>query len=101
VTAGTGTVGIRVPGGDVARALAAAAGAPLVATSANLAGAVPPVRADGIAAELRTRLDGVLDGGSTPGGLPSTVAQVEEGRVRVLRAGPIPFDTLERALRDA
>jgi L-threonylcarbamoyladenylate synthase len=99
VTAGTGTVGIRVPGGDVARALAAAAGAPLVATSANLAGEPPPARAGAIAAELRARLDHVLDGGATPGGLASTVAEVVGGRVRVLRAGPIPAEALEKIVR--
>jgi L-threonylcarbamoyladenylate synthase len=101
VSAGTGTVGIRVPGSEIARALAAAAGGPLVATSANLAGAAPPARADEIAAELRARLDGVLDGGATPGGLPSTVARVEGARVRVLRPGPISVDALERVLRGA
>jgi L-threonylcarbamoyladenylate synthase len=99
VTAGTGTVGIRVPGSGVARALSAAAGGPLVATSANLAGAPPPARADAIAAELRARLDAVLDGGATPGGLPSTVAQVDRGRVRVLREGPISAEALERTVR--
>ncbi|HEX9052517.1 MAG TPA: L-threonylcarbamoyladenylate synthase, partial [Anaeromyxobacter sp.] len=35
ITAGTGTVGIRVPGGEIARALARAAGGAIVATSAN------------------------------------------------------------------
>jgi L-threonylcarbamoyladenylate synthase len=99
VTAGTGTVGIRVPGSDIARALAGAAGGPLVATSANLAGAPPPAQAGAIAAELRARLDGVLDGGATPGGLPSTVAQLDGDRVRVLRAGPISAEALERSVR--
>jgi L-threonylcarbamoyladenylate synthase len=99
VTAGTGTVGIRVPGSEVARALARAAGDALVATSANLAGEPPPARAEALAAALRARLDHVLDGGATPGGLPSTVARVDGGRVRLLRAGPIPAEDLERIVR--
>jgi L-threonylcarbamoyladenylate synthase len=100
VSAGTGTVGIRVPGAEVARALAREVGGPLVSTSANLAGSAPPVRAGDIDAELRARLDHVLDGGGTPGGLASTVVAVEGGSLRVLRAGAVPAAELERALRD-
>ena len=92
VTAGTGTVGIRVPGGEVARALSRAAGGPVVSTSANPAGGPPPVRAGDLEPALRERLDAVLDGGPTPGGLPSTVVAVEGARVRLLRAGAVPFE---------
>jgi len=99
VTAGTGTVGIRVPGGEVARALAHEAGGAIVSTSANLAGAPPPDRADALAPELRARLDDVLDAGAAPGGLPSTVVAVEKGALRLVRAGAVPFEALERALR--
>jgi len=99
VTAGTGTVGVRVPSSEVARTLAAHAGGPLVSTSANLAGEEPVVRAADLAPALRARLDAVLDGGATPGGLPSTVATFQGGTLRVLRAGAIPDAALERALR--
>ena len=99
VTAGTGTVGVRVPSSEVARTLAAHAGGPLVSTSANLAGEEPVVRAADLAPALRARLDAVLDGGATPGGLPSTVATFQEGALRVLRAGAIPGAALERSLR--
>lgn len=99
VTAGTGTVGIRVPGSEVARRLARSAGGAIVSTSANPAGGPPPSRAEDLDPGLRARLDGVLDGGPTPGGLPSTVVVLEEGRVRVLRPGPIAAEAVERALR--
>jgi L-threonylcarbamoyladenylate synthase len=99
VTAGTGSVGIRVPGSALARALAREVGSALVSTSANLAGAPPPATAAALAPELRARLDGVLDGGATPGGLPSTVVAVEGEGVRLVRPGPVPFEAIERALR--
>jgi L-threonylcarbamoyladenylate synthase len=99
VTAGTGTVGIRVPGSDVARALAREAGGALVSTSANLAGGPPPASPSALAPELAARLDHVLDGGPAPGGLPSTVALCEGEVLRVLRPGPVPVEALERALR--
>jgi L-threonylcarbamoyladenylate synthase len=98
VTAGTGTVGIRVPGGEVARALAREAGGAVVATSANPSGGPPPRRASELDPALRAGLDLVLDGGETPGGLASTVVAVEGGVVRVLRPGPIPAEAIEAAL---
>jgi L-threonylcarbamoyladenylate synthase len=99
VTARTGTVGIRVPGGEVARALARAAGGAIVSTSANLAGAPPPRRGGDLDPALRARIDVVLEAGEAPGGLPSTVVALEEGALRVLRTGPVSVDALERALR--
>jgi L-threonylcarbamoyladenylate synthase len=92
VTAGTGTVGIRVPGSEVARALSREAGGPIVSTSANPAGRPPPARAEDLEPALRGRLDAILDCGPTPGGLPSTVVAVEGGRVRLVRPGAVPFE---------
>jgi L-threonylcarbamoyladenylate synthase len=99
VTAGTGTVGIRVPGGEIARALAREAGGPLVSTSANPSGGPPPRRAGELDRALRARVDLVLDGGETPGGLASTVVALEGGAVRLVRAGPVPVEAVEAALR--
>lgn len=99
VTAGTGTVGIRIPGSEVARRLARAAGGAIVSTSANPSGGPPPARLEELDPALRARLDAVLDAGPSPGGLPSTVVAIEGGRVRVLRAGPVTIAHVERALR--
>jgi L-threonylcarbamoyladenylate synthase len=93
-TAGTGTVGIRVPGSDVARALARAAGGAIVSTSANPAGAAPPVRVEDLDPGLRARVDDVLDAGPTPGGAPSTVVEVAGEVVRLVRAGAVPFESV-------
>jgi L-threonylcarbamoyladenylate synthase len=99
ITGGTGTVGIRVPGSDVARALCRAAGGPVVSTSANPAGEAPPATAAALDAGLRARLDGVLDAGPTPGGLPSTVVRVESGRLDLLREGAVPYAAVVAAAR--
>ncbi len=89
VTAGTGTVGIRIPGSPVARALADRAGFALVATSANPAGGPPPARVSDLDPALVAQVDAVLDGGPTPGGLASTVVRIEGTAVRVFREGPV------------
>ena len=92
ITAGTGTVGVRVPGSDVARALARAAGGALVSTSANPAGGPPPACVGELDPVLRAEVDHVLDGGPTPGGLPSTVVAVVGDELRLVRAGAVAFD---------
>jgi L-threonylcarbamoyladenylate synthase len=99
ITGGTGTVGIRVPGSEVARALCRAAGAPIVSTSANPSGGPPPASAAALDAALVARIDGVLDAGATPGGRPSTVVRIDGERLTLLRDGAIPFDAVERAAR--
>ncbi len=98
VTGGTGAVGVRIPGSEVARALAAAAGGALVSTSANLSGAAPPVSPADIAPEILARIDGVLDGGPAPGGLPSTVVDPREGGPRLIRAGAVPWEAIRDSL---
>ncbi len=99
LTGGTGTVAVRVAGSETARALAREAGGALVSTSANLSGELPPVSAAELSPALRGRIDGVLDGGPTPGGLPSTVVSVESGTLRLVRPGAIPFALVQAAAR--
>ena len=89
VTAGSGTVGVRVPGHAVALGLVRAAGMPITAPSANLSGAAPPTRAEEVARALGPGLDLLLDGGATAGGLGSTVADCTVWPPRILRQGPI------------
>jgi L-threonylcarbamoyladenylate synthase len=94
-----GAVGVRVPGLALARELARLAGGPLVSTSANPAGGVSPSSAAGLAPALLARIDLVLDGGPTPGGLPSTVVEIRPSGARLLREGAVPWSEIETSLR--
>jgi L-threonylcarbamoyladenylate synthase len=87
-----GTIGVRVPAHLVARALSAALGASLTATSANLSGRPPAVTADEVAAALGDRIDLLLDAGPAPGGAPSSVVEIVEGRPLLHRAGAVAWD---------
>ncbi len=89
LTAGTGTIGLRVPDHPVALGLVRAAGAPVTAPSANPSGAPPPTSADRVRHYFGGRIDLVLDGGATTGGTGSTVADCTVWPPRILRAGPI------------
>jgi len=94
-----GAVGVRVPGLALARELARLAGGPLVSTSANPAGRSAPSTAADLAPALLARIDLVLDGGPTPGGLPSTVVEIRPSGARLLRAGAVPWSEVEASLR--
>ena len=80
------TLGIRIPDHPLALELLRAVGEPVLTTSANRSGEPPALSA----AEVRlTGVPAVLDGGRTPGGVPSTVVAVEGDRLRVIRLGPV------------
>src|SRR5262249_56836062 len=87
-TAGSGTIGVRIPGHPVALALVRAAGRPLTAPSANPHGAPSPRTVAEVLAGLGDAVDLVLDAGPTAGGLPSTVLDLTAAVPRVLRPGP-------------
>lgn len=95
-TAGLGTVAIRVPAGAAMQALIAAAGRPLAAPSANASGRLSPTTAAHVAASLDDRVPLILDGGATRHGLESTIVAVTDGRLRLLRPGPITPDAIAR-----
>jgi L-threonylcarbamoyladenylate synthase len=97
ITGGGTTVGVRVTSGQVAAALAVAAGGALVATSANRAGEPPPTRADLLDPLLRARVDLVVDGGETPGGAPSTVVALVGEGLTLIRAGAVTREALRAA----
>jgi L-threonylcarbamoyladenylate synthase len=93
----TATVGVRVPDHPAARRLLQAAG-PMAVTSANLSGHVSPSTAEEVFEQLSGRIALILDGGRTPGGVPSTVVDCVGAEPKVLREGPIPWGEIARVL---
>jgi L-threonylcarbamoyladenylate synthase len=98
VTGGTGRVGVRVPAHAVARALCAACGTPLTATSANKSGQPATNDPETVAGSLGAGLDVLLDAGVTPGGPPSTIIDVTDATPRVIRQGAIPWESIQACL---
>jgi L-threonylcarbamoyladenylate synthase len=89
LTAGTGTVGLRMPGHAVALGLVAAARCPVTAPSANPSGAPPATTAEAARGYFDGVVELILDGGPTVGGPGSTVADCTVWPPRVLRQGPV------------
>ncbi len=89
VTAGLGTIGIRVPRHRATQALIRAAGAPLAAPSANASGSISSTRAEHVLRSLGGRIPLIIDDGPCPGGIESTIVAETGGKLRLLRPGPI------------
>ncbi len=98
LTAGTGKIGLRVPGSGMTRSLLAYLGSALTGTSANRSGGPDPRSADDVLLQLGERIDLILDGGPAIGEHPSTVVDVTGGLPRVVRRGAIAEETLFRDL---
>ena len=93
----TPTIGVRIPDHPVALALLRLTG-PLAVTSANLSGQKNTCTAREVLDQLNNRVHLLIDGGRTPGGVPSTVVDCTKPGIEVLREGPISKDELQEAL---
>ena len=98
VTAGTGTVGIRIPNSHLTLEILAALDHPITGTSANRSGGVDPVTVADVVRGLGNRCDLILDGGRAPGGIASTVLDCTELPFRIIREGAITAQALGAVL---
>jgi L-threonylcarbamoyladenylate synthase len=94
LTAGTGTIGVRLSASPDVQRLLEAVGGPLTGTSANRTGRPPATAAADVERIFGDTVDVVLDGGVTPGGLPSTVVDTTAEPPRLLREGRVPTAAL-------
>ncbi len=97
VTAGLGSVAIRVPAHPVAQGLLRTFGGPMAAPSANPSGRVSPTRAAHVLEGLGGRIAAVLEGGSCAVGVESTIVGLLD-RAELLRPGGVTVEALEAVL---
>jgi L-threonylcarbamoyladenylate synthase len=98
VRRGLDTVGVRMPDDELALAIIQAAGGVLAVTSANPSGEPEARSAMEVWERLGGVIDGVVDGGQSPGAKPSTVVDVSGSAIRVLRDGVISGERIMAAL---
>jgi L-threonylcarbamoyladenylate synthase len=84
----TATVAVRMPALELTRALMRLTG-PLAVTSANRSSGPNPRTAQEVLAQLGGRIDALIDGGPTPGSLPSTVLDCTQSPPIILREGTL------------
>ncbi len=90
---------VRMPNHPFALELLQALG-PLAVTSANLSDQTNPQTAQEVFAQLAGRVDLILDGGKLKIGQASTIVDCTGAEPVLLRAGPIPFETLLQAWQE-
>ena len=108
LSAGTGSVGVRVPSHPLALKLIRTARVPVAAPSANRFGHVSPTRAQHVISDLGHSPIAVLDGDGDAAetckhGIESTVCKVdaEAGELLIYRRGAVPEADIRRSLQEA
>ena len=90
-----GTIAVRIPPVPWLRALVGEIGLPVTATSANLSGQREISDPAELIAHFNGKVDVIVDGGNTPGGMPSTIVDISGEKPRIIRKGAVPAATLE------
>lgn len=93
------TVGIRAPDHEFTLALLRKVG-PLAATSANLSGQPSATTVAQVIERLGGKVDLVIDGGETPGGVPSSVVDLTVNPPALLREGPVAIEAVLKLWAD-
>lgn len=99
LTAGSGKIGIRLPGHPVAAALVNALQTPLTGTSANLSGRPGCRRIEDLNFQIAGKLDLILDAGPLRGGRGSTVVDVTVDPPKILREGEVSGAEIMKLLK--
>ena len=98
LTAGTNTIGVRLPDDQSVLALVRACGGALTATSANVAGE-PPARTAKEVEEYFPNIDLIIDGGEVSATEPSTVLDLSNAQPRLVREGAVSREALSDLLK--
>jgi L-threonylcarbamoyladenylate synthase len=99
LTAGTNTIGVRLPDDENVRALVRACGGALTATSANVSDSPPAHTASEVENYFPEGIDLIIDGGRVTVTEPSTVVDLSGSEPRLVREGAVSREELERLLR--
>ncbi len=99
VLAGGEKIGIRLPGHILTRELIQKAGQPITGTSANMHNKPATLTAAEVKDQLGNSIDLIIDGGTCPGGIESTIIDVTIDPPVVIRQGIIPLETINSVIR--
>lgn len=100
VTAGLGTVAVRIPSHPVALELLRACKLPIAAPSANVSGKPSPTTAQHVLDDLSGKIAAIVDGGSAMVGVESTVIDCTGAVPFVLRLGSITAEEIAAVVGD-
>jgi len=96
VTAGLETVAARISAHPTFSEIVSTFGKPLSAPSANRFGRISPTTAKHVLDELNGHIPLIIDAGPTTHGIESTIVAVHDGKIDILRRGPITSEQLSK-----
>ena len=99
LTAGGSTVGLRIPNHPLLLQILRQFGGPMAITSANLSGEPPATAVQEFGDALTSQIDMIVDGGETPGPVPSTVYDISVSPPQIRRPGVISEETLANTFK--
>lgn len=99
LTAGTNSIGVRLPDDKKVRALVRVCGGALTATSANISAQPPARTANEVENYFPEGIDLIIDGGEVTATEPSTVVDVSGPEPRVVREGAVSREDLANILK--
>jgi L-threonylcarbamoyladenylate synthase len=100
ITAGSGTVGLRLPDDDEVRQLVGACGGALTATSANKSHQPPARTTEEVANYFVTGIDLIVDGGPARTDQPSTIVDTTGFELKLIREGVVPWTRILNLVTD-
>ena len=100
LTSGTGKIGIRLPEHPVAMSLVSALKNPITGTSANISGKSACSKASDLHASIIRKVDCILNAGELDKGIGSTVVEVTEAGIEILREGSISAENIFSVLNE-
>ena len=100
VSAGLGTVAVRMPLSQTARDIIKKSGLPLAAPSANISGSPSPTTAQHVLNDMNGKIDAVVMGESCDVGVESTVITLAGEHPVLLRPGGVTLEQLQEILPD-
>lgn len=99
VTAGLNTIAFRIPSHPIAHELIKLSKLPIAAPSANISGKPSPTTAEHVIEDMDGRIAGIIDGGSTDGGIESTVVDCTGNNPVVLRLGGVSVRQIDEIVK--
>lgn len=98
VTAGTGSVAVRIERNEVIQEILSKLGLPIVAPSANIEGAEPPRRIDSAVAPLRDWVEAAVRWWPSQTDVPSTIVDLRGSGFSVIREGTVSSEAVGSVL---
>lgn len=96
VTAGSNTVGVRIPNNEIARKLVEYSDVPIAAPSANISGKLSGTNLEDIMKDFYNKVDYMIDGGNCNLGIESTIVKVINGIPHILRPGAVTAEQIRK-----